>query len=276
MFVAVAQAGGLSAATASTGLSAATLGRHISALEQKIGQPLFHRAPTGYDLTELGEDFLAQTKEVAEAMAALNRWGDGHLTKKLVRIAAGAWTSAFLSQQMPNLWHADLDISIELVTGVRKVDIGHRHAEIGIRNERPQENWLAGRRLCDVAYALYAQPHLKGEYQHPFIGVTGELANTRSARWLEQFHADHIVLRGNSVLTVREMAAAGLGNVVLPCFVGDQDTRLARIGDPINELRSEQWLVMHHEERHRPAVRTVANRLADVIQGHKSQFLGET
>src|SRR5690606_20609900 len=56
LFLDVARLGGLSAATSTTKLSAATLGRRVTALERQIGEPLFHRAHSGYTLTRAGEE----------------------------------------------------------------------------------------------------------------------------------------------------------------------------------------------------------------------------
>ena len=69
--------------------------------------------------------------------------------------------------------------------------------------------------------------------------------------------------------------ATSLGLAVLPCFVGDLDPRLGRIASPIAELETEQWLVTHHEERHRPEVRRVVERIAAVIKAHAPLFRGE-
>ena len=54
LFLAVARAGGLSAAAAATGKSAPTLGRRMLALEAALGSDLFRRLPRGYELTEGG------------------------------------------------------------------------------------------------------------------------------------------------------------------------------------------------------------------------------
>lgn len=89
-------------------------------------------------------------------------------------------------------------------------------------------------------------------------------------------HGDRIGVRGNDPHSVRELVAAGAGLSVFPCFVGDLDPRLVRIsGKPIVELYSEQWLVSHHEERHRPEVRRVADRIAALMKTHAALFRGE-
>ncbi|WP_424983367.1 LysR family transcriptional regulator [Maritalea sp. S77] len=272
LFTAVAEAGGLTGASTNTGMSPATLGRHIASLENNLGSSLFLRSPRGYQLTELGEDLLAHAQNVSNSMSALQHWSDQLNVKPTVRISAGPWTSSFLSQHMAELWQGETDLMIELVTGLERVDIGHRHAEIGIRNARPHEQWLAGRKLGEVAYALYARADGDIDHKPCYIGVTDTLSGARSAQWLNQNHSENIVLRASDSMSVREMAASGVGQAVLPCFIGDQDSRLQRSSPPIDALRTEQWLVMHHEERHRPVIRRVADRLAHLLQNHQSLF----
>ncbi|MES0033645.1 LysR family transcriptional regulator, partial [Mesorhizobium sp. M0040] len=74
LFLDVARLGGLSAATGTTRLSAATLGRRVTALEKQIGEPLFVRQQTGYRLTPVGEELLRRAEDVEAAMQSLTRW----------------------------------------------------------------------------------------------------------------------------------------------------------------------------------------------------------
>lgn len=276
LFLAVARLGGLSAAAAKTGLSPATLGRRMAALEAGIGTALFERSPKGYRTTPAGEDLLERAAEVEAAMARLERWRQGSVGARVVRISAGAWTSAFLAAQVGALWQADDPFQIELVTAAARVDIGRRAADLGIRNARPTERWLAARRIGRVAFALYSGRRLiNGVAAGLFVGVSGEGAETPSGRWLRARHEDRIAARGNDPMSVRELAAAGAGLAVLPCFIGDGDARLVRVAAPIAELASEQWLVMHHEGRHEPAVRTVGERIAALMRTHANLFRGE-
>ena len=92
LFLDVARLGGLSAATGTTGLSAATLGRRVTALERQVGEALFHRSQSGYRLTQAGEDLLARAEDVEAAMLSLKRWKDGAIGERVVRVSAGSWT----------------------------------------------------------------------------------------------------------------------------------------------------------------------------------------
>jgi DNA-binding transcriptional LysR family regulator len=276
LFLDVARLGGLSAATETTGLSAATLGRRITTLERQMGEPLFRRSQTGYQLTPAGEDLLVRAEEVETAMLSLKRWKDGALGERVVRVSAGAFTSAFIAKHIARVWTPADRFGLELVTASQKVDIGRRNADIGIRNQRPTEQWLAGRLIGKVAYGLYARPELiHGVAAGYFVGLAGEGSQTQSSRWLNARHGDRIAVRGNDAMSVLELVASGAGISVFPCFVGDSDPRIDRMAETLPELETEQWLVSHHEERHTPAVRAVADRITALMHEHAALFRGE-
>ena len=276
LFLDVARLGGLSAATSTTGLSAATLGRRVSALEAQIGEPLFVRSQTGYTLTKAGTELLDHAEDVESAMRSLTRWRDGNVGERIVRVSAGSWTSTFLAAHIDELWSVDDNMRLEFVTAYAKVDIGRRAADLGIRSERPTEPNLAGRKIGTVAHAIYAGRNLiNGVEAGLFVGTTGDAANIASSRWLMAHHGDRVTVRGNDPHAVREMVAAGAGLSVFPCFVGDSDPRLVRPARIITELTTEQWLVSHHEERHRPEVRRVADRITALMKKHGALFRGE-
>jgi DNA-binding transcriptional LysR family regulator len=276
LFLDVARLGGLSAATATTGLSAATLGRRVTALELQIGEPLFVRRQTGYELTKAGEELLRRVEDVEQAMLAVSRWREGNIGDKIVRISAGTWTSAFISRHIGELWHVADGIRIELVTANEKVDIGRRAADIGLRSARPTEPFLAGRQIGKVAHALYAGRNLiNGVEAGMFVGVAGEAAKLQTARWLMAHHGDRIGVRGNDPHAVMELVAAGAGLGVFPCFAGDSEPRVVRVAKPITELLQEQWLVTHHEDRHRPEVRRITDRITALMQANAALFRGE-
>lgn len=276
LFLEVARLGGLTPATRTTNLSAATLGRRITNLEDQIGERLFVRTQTGYRLTPSGEELLVRAEEVESAALSVRRWKDGSAGERTVRVSAGQWTSAFLARHLDRIWTTNDRFGLELVTANEKIDIGRRHADIGIRNQRPSEALLAGRLVGKVAYALYGAAGLSDAATDNIVGVTGERSQTYSIRWLNSRYGDRVLFRGNDAMSVLELVAAGAGASVFPCFVGDREPRLMRIGIVIPELQTEQWLVCHHEERHVPAVRTMVERIAVLMRDEAALFRGES
>ena len=154
LFLAVARAGGLSAAAAGTGSSPATLGRRMTALERAIGTRLFRRRRDGYDLTEQGRDLLARSADAESAVLSIERWSV-EAPMPAIRIAGGAWTSAFLAAHAERLAGQMPRLSIDILTGAGLVDLLRREADLGIRNRRPTTLGLAGRRLGPVTFAIY-------------------------------------------------------------------------------------------------------------------------
>ena len=276
LFLSVARLGGLSPATVVTGLSAATLSRRITSLEREIGEPLFRRSLSGYRLTGTGTDLLKRAEAVEAAMQSLSRWREREIGEPVVRIAADVWTSEFLSRHIGELWNVGAGYRVDLVTAHDTVDISRRAAEIGIHDRRPSDANLVARRISSVAHALYCLPKMiSGVAAALFVGITGEGSNSPSARWLMAHHGDRIAVRGSEPASMRELVAAGAGLSMFPCFVGDSDPRLARVASPIPELVTEQWLVVHQDERHTPAVRIVRDRVARLMKRHAPLFRGE-
>jgi DNA-binding transcriptional LysR family regulator len=272
LFVLTARLGGLGAAARAAGVSAPTLGRRLAALEAGLGRPLFERRPTGYVLTAAGRELLEQAEPVEAAMLAVERWRDRGAAGRVVRISAGSWTSRFLAQRVDALVKPGEAISLQILVAEARLDIGRRAADIGLRAVRPDEAWLAGRRIGAVAYAIYGTAGRPSPER--FVAATGTL--TASSRWLRAEHGAAIGIEADSPRLLLDLALAGAGRVLLPCFVGDAEPGLARLGAPIAALDSEQWLVLHHDDRHDPAVRLVAGRLVALMRAHRAAFAGRS
>ena len=58
-----------------------------------------------------------------------------------------------------------------------------------------------------------------------------------------------------------DLANQGIGRALLPTFIGDAHTNLRQVTEPVDELAHDQWLVTHQDERFRPEVRTIINRI---------------
>jgi len=274
-FLAVAKASGLSGAARLTGASAPTLGRRMTALERQLNQKLFDRKPTGYVLTGAGRELYAHALEMEAAAAGIERWRDGHAARRVVRVSAGAWTSRFLALHVGRLLRPGEDIAIDFLTAAARLDIVRRQADIGIRNRAPEEARLSGRRINDVAYAIYRARDAGEDGEAPWIGVTGDGGITPGARWVAARHGDEIVINCTDPRMVVDLLQAGTGQAVLPCFVGDSFPGLRRTGGIIAELAEEQWLVLNDAERHEPPVRRIIERIAALLREHRALFRGD-
>lgn len=269
LFLAVAHAGGLTGAAGKRNGSPATLGRHIARLEEAVGQNLFIRSATGYELTDAGQELLAEAKPMEAAALGVERWREERTGRRTIRVSAGSWTSWFLARHMAELHQFTDPFRLTFVSAEERLDIARRHADIGIRNARPVEMSLAGRTMGNVAFAAYTSADAN---PHGWIAGT---TSTPSARWVRVNHGDDIVFEANTARVAMDLCEAGAGKAVLPCFVGDQNEKLQRAGAVIEALTHKQWLVAHHEARHQGAIRTVINRLTKLTEENKRLFAGE-
>ncbi|WP_208347821.1 LysR family transcriptional regulator [Pseudaestuariivita rosea] len=268
LFAAVARAGGLVPAAKTTGTSPATLSRRMTALENQMGRRLFHHGAAGYTITADGRALLAQAERMETAAADISQWQKQRAGPARIRISAGTWTSMQLADNLIEFWRPDCDWVPEFLHCNLDMDIARREIDIGIRNRRPDQPWLAGQRVGYVDFAVYARDtDVKG-----WIGTSHDAAATPSARWVMEHHGDDITTTVNDPRLAMAMAASGVGRVVLPVFVGEYYSNLVRLSSSIKDLRSEEWLVSHHEGRHERPVRQALTALLSFLGSRTSHL----
>lgn len=85
--------------------------------------------------------------------------------------------------------------------------------------------------------------------------------------WMRKTGCDKsIVSQMDSVLGMHAAVRAGIGVAVLPCYLGEADVGLRRIGNEIMELSVDLWLLAHPDLRHTSRVRAVLDYLGS-LQG---------
>lgn len=88
------------------------------------------------------------------------------------------------------------------------------------------------------------------------------------AQWLRHQHYDRRrVFSVNSLIALRDAAAYGMGLTVLPCYLGDAERRLARVGEPVPGLAADLWLPSHPDLRRTERIRVFADALRDGLAG---------
>ena len=68
--------------------------------------------------------------------------------------------------------------------------------------------------------------------------------------------------RVNSILTVMELVAQGLGVGLLPIFLAQGHDALRALSAPLDECQTELWLLAHPESRHLRRVSAVFGHLS--------------
>ena len=159
IFHAVAEAGSFTHAGEMLNLSQSAVSRQISALEESLNVPLFHRHARGLILTEQGELLYRTAHEVFAKLAM----AEAQLTESKERprgplkvTATVALGSTWLTPRMKEFLDLHPEVSVELVLDERELDLGMREADVAIRMMPPRQPDLIQRHLMTVHINIYA------------------------------------------------------------------------------------------------------------------------
>lgn len=266
LFLAVARAGGLAGAAEQTGVSAATLGRRVASLEKSLNVRLVEREARGYQLTSAGNDLLVRLEDMDDAARAISAWRESGSTKRRVRISAGDWTARLLMDNIGSFWSQEDSWVPEFLADPRSRDVARRQIDIGVRSRRPKQEWLAGKKIGTVRYAVYQAASVKEGAEIGWIGVVEDEAHFPTGSWIRDHHGGEVTITVNRAMHALPLVRQGAGRMLLPMFVGEAFSDLARLSDPIASLQTERWLVMHQDERHEPAVRQALSALGKLLK----------
>jgi DNA-binding transcriptional LysR family regulator len=170
IFQAAAEAGSFTHAGETLGLSQSAISRQVSALEQDLGAPLFHRHARGLILTEQGETLLGAVHDVSLKLDAVRSrlidsrekpHGELRVTTTL---ALGAnWLAPRLGE------FAELfpEIKLQLLLADSELDLGMREADVALRLREPMQPDLIRRRLFTVHFHAYASADYLKKYGQP-------------------------------------------------------------------------------------------------------------
>ena len=158
-FLAVMDAGSLSAAARALGTSQPTLSRQMAALAASVGAELFVRSTRGLRLTDAGLALVepARRMQAAAQDLSLAAAGQNQQIAGTVRLTASEMTSAYLLPPLlARLRHDYPHIQIELVASNREENILERKADIALRHVRPKQGGLIARRVANLPMQAYA------------------------------------------------------------------------------------------------------------------------
>jgi DNA-binding transcriptional LysR family regulator len=159
IFHAVAEAGSFTHAGDVLNLSQSAISRQVSALEDSLKVPLFHRHARGLILTEQGELLYRTAHEVFGklAMTAAQLSESKDRPKGLLRITTTvAFGSTWLAPRMREFIEVYPEIEVHLLLSDRELDLSMREADVGIRLSPPRQADLIQRHLLTVHMNIYA------------------------------------------------------------------------------------------------------------------------
>lgn len=284
---AIAEAGSLSGAARQLRVSHATVFRRLGDIEERLGVELFERSRSGYAPTPAGEDVAAAAQRIEVEVVDVERRVAGQDLRPSgsVRVTTtDSLLQGLLSPVFASFRQAQPEIALEVAVSNQLFNLTKREADIAIRPSMAPPESLVGRRIGCITQAVYARAEPLSttgdglDYRHfDWVGADERLAYVALGRWMTAQGVDERCrYRVDSVTGMLAAVRDGLGVAVLPCYLADDDQRLARISEPIPELATDLWLLTHPDLRRVARIRALLDFVAQAVNTQGDRLRGRT
>jgi DNA-binding transcriptional LysR family regulator len=280
-FLAVAREGSTLAAARKLQVNQSTVHRRLAALEKALGCSLVERHPTGYRLTELGNQLRSHAERIEDDVGALQRHVAASDRGMIGRIRMTCSTAVGHRLMKSGLFDAfnkrHPGLHVELVMTERMLSLAAGDADIAIRGGVPTDETLVGKRIATVPWAFYAtrayidrsgRPRSLGDLdKHTTVGFIEAMTNHNAAAWLRR-HAPHarICAEAGNIPSVFLAVKSGACIAPLPTPLGDGDDELECVLGPVSELSYPMYLLTHRDLRRVPRINAFFEFCADKLR----------
>jgi DNA-binding transcriptional LysR family regulator len=284
VFHAVAEAGSFTHAGDTLNLSQSAVSRQISALEEALQVPLFHRHARGLILTEQGESLNRTVREVFAKLAmteALLTESKEKPAGRLKVTTTNGFGVAWLAPRLHDFLDLYPDVSMTLLLDDTDLDLAMREADVAIRMHPPKQPDLVQRHLLSmewhvVASPKYLQKHgtpmraedldshklvLFGNYRPPVADINWLLdAGRRSGTTRRP------LLEVNSLQAMLEAVRSDVGIAALPDYMAQEGNGFVRIMPDIKAPKVDVYFVYPEELRNSKRVAVFRDFLLQRLQ----------
>ncbi|MDE2229995.1 MAG: LysR family transcriptional regulator [Alphaproteobacteria bacterium] len=267
VFHAVAEAGSFTHAGEALNLSQSAVSRQISALEDSLSVPLFHRHARGLILTEQGDLLYRTAREVfaklamTEAMLTESKDRPKGPLKVTTTVAFG---SSWLTPRIREFVDLYPEIEVSLALDDSELDLSMREADLAIRMSPPRQPDLVQRHLMTVRYLAYASPEYLKKHgtprnpedldKHRIIVYGPEARPVRNVNWVLEAGARpgyerRPILAVNNLYAITRAIQSGLGIGALPDFMIAESHNLVRVLPEVKGAEAAAYFVYPEELR---------------------------
>lgn len=280
LVLAVAEAGSLSGAGRRLGLSHATLFRRLGKVEERLGVRLFERDRTGYVATLAGEEIAAAARRVEAEVVEVERRVAGRDLRPSGTLRVTTTDTLMVGLLSPILAafrKAQREIALEVAISNQVLSLSKREADVAIRPINAPQETLVGRKIGVIEQAVYGRRALlpKGRRSVDlravdWVGPDEAMAYRALDRWMaEQGLDESCRYRVDSLFGMLAAARDGAGLAVLPCYLGEPDRRLVRLGKAIPALATDLWLLTHPDLRKTVRIRAFMDFVAEAVRARR-------
>ncbi len=287
VFHAVAEAGSFTHAGETLNLSQSAVSRQISALEEALQVPLFHRHARGLILTEQGEALNRTVREVfaklamTEALLTESKEKPAGRLKVTTTVGFGA---TWLAPRLQRFLELYPDVTMTLLLDDLDLDLAMREADVAIRMHPPRQPELVQRHLMDMDWHVCASPaYLKrhgvpqraeeldehrlvlfGDYHPPVTDMNWLASAGRRAG-----SPRRAVLEVNSLQGMVLAMQSGLGIGALPDYMAKETAGLVRVLADLKAPKVGVYFVYPEELRNSKRVAVFRDFLLGEMAGQR-------
>ncbi|MGR3662013.1 MAG: LysR family transcriptional regulator [Paracoccaceae bacterium] len=273
--LAVAEAGSVSAAARQLKVNHATVLRRVAAFEERHGAEIFDKTTRGYTIRGDRLRVIDAAREVENAALAVSRVISGAQAplRGVVRVTS---TDTFCHYVLPpiisRLQQGAQELRIEILSTNAHLDLAQLHADITVRPAVTLGDDLRGHAPAQLGFDVYAKP---GSPDDKWLALSGPIARSRVTNWIaDNVAPEAITGAGDSFPTLKELAATGMGQAIIPCVLGDADPRLERRRGRVSVMPINIWVASHTDLVDVPRIRIVRDQLTEAIAAEAPRLAG--
>lgn len=288
VFHAVAEAGSFTHAGDTLNLSQSAVSRQISALEEALSVPLFHRHARGLILTEQGEALNRTVRDVFAKLAmteALLAESKEKPAGRLKVTTTHSFGVTWLAPRLKQFLTMHPDVTVSLLLDDSELDLAMREADVAIRMHPPRQPDLVQRHLGEIRSQIWASPeYLKAHGtpqsaedldHHQLILFGDRKPPVLDVNWLAEVgRKDGTPRRGlmevNSLQAMLICIRSGIGIGAVPDYLVQDQNGLVAILPDVKKPNVDMYFVYPEELRNSKRVSVFRDFLVNSISERNS------
>lgn len=241
-----------------------TAARRLSRLEKRLGGKLFDRYDGKLNPTALllqAEQAILNMSDASQAAESILSNAKVELAGRVTVSCLGFHATEVLAPNLTTLLQLHPKIVLDIACENRSVSFDRREADIAIRFAWPEESSAVMRRLASIKFRRYAAMDI-APHDTRIVRYTDALSHLPEMQLLSSLRPEAIAFLRSDRLDLLAAAAENIGaEVMLPEWMGDRSSNLARVDDDSVFAERPIFLLTHPARRKAPSVVAVKDWL---------------
>jgi DNA-binding transcriptional LysR family regulator len=252
----VAEVGSYRAAAAVLDITSSTVSRHIDAISQEIGQPIFLPAGNRWELTEVGKELVAIAETTQASLTFMLKDIENRADFfETVQINTLSFINSDFLAPALDLWRTQNPLSeVTIDASDQTTAIERGEADVALRLTRPDTPGIARFKLGNCDVGIYTP---EGGDADAWIGLPLDLADLKEMR-LAAAHFDvNPVMRMDSFRAIAHASqSTGLSCILPTCMArGFPNLQPVMSGDKAMQVHRELWFLFYETRKNDPAIK---------------------